>query len=91
MGKEKKKPTLADRIEKLSTSTGPVDSLDPDLLSHIRYFFSKPIPTLENFSLETPELAKDALAQFEATREMLEEKLHTVRALKKMAQDNPEE
>jgi hypothetical protein len=89
--KESNKKGLAAQIERIATSNGPVDSIDPDLLSHIRYFFSKPVPTIENFSLETTEQAQEALAVFEATKEMLDEKLKTLKALKKLATEAQEE
>lgn len=91
INENKKKKGLAAQIERIATTNGPIDSLDPDLLSHIRYFFSKPVPKLENFSLETTEQAQEALAVFEATKEMLDEKLKTLKALKKLATEAQEE
>jgi hypothetical protein len=81
---------LRRRIEKSVTAkplASTVDGLDVDVLAHVNHFFKTPLPTMEKFSLQTPEDARQALVAIERTQKLLEERIRTVRVLKALCEN----
>ena len=80
---------LSSQVQKITTPAAPgqtLDGLDRDVLAHVNHFFRTPLPTMEKFSLLTPEDATAALAAIERTQRLLEERMRTVRVLKALCE-----
>ncbi len=84
--KRTSKSRLESAIEQSSTSAPTLDGVDPGILDHVEHFFSSPLPTMQHFSLETQEGAREAIAILEEHQRVIQERLKTARMLKTLCE-----
>ena len=82
---------LRTRVEKIVEESRQTDSVDNNILDHVRHFLSTPVPLMEKFSLESQGEAQKALVMLQKTHAMLEERIRTARMLKNLCEQAKED